>query len=63
MLCDHHYESAMLYTTMTGATSIMVMVNVGTRVYEVNSLKSIPVQTRLVCKKELAKAWAILLYM
>ena len=56
MLCDHHYEPAMLYTTMTGATSIMVMVNVGTRVYEVNSLKSIPVQTRLVCKKELAKA-------
>ena len=56
MFCGHHCEPAMLYTTTTGSTSIMVMVNVGTRVYEVNSLKNIPVQTRLVCKKELAKA-------
>ena len=43
-------------TTMTGATSIMVTVTVETRVYVGNSLKSILVQTPLVCEKEMVKA-------
>ena len=43
-------------TTVTGATSIMVTVTVRTRAYEGNSIKRIPVQTNVVCKKELGKA-------
>ena len=57
MFCGHHCEPAMLLNiTVTGATSIMVTVTVETRVYVGNSLKSILVQTRLVCEKEMVKA-------